>query len=157
MGFYYGRARGGPWSEDVRPLITPREYATLLARAMRMVTSRTPPESDTYCSPAALLSATSGLVEGLSRQVRRHPGDPATHRRLGIAHLYAGDCKPAVRHLQIAVNILLAQSTAGGSLRQTLCARLELALLLPVLLPLCLRLGKHETARRLVSDVLLAR
>jgi len=147
MGFYY---RSRPASQDDGQVITPREYTALVADAVSWVTS------DPYRG-AAEATTTSSLLERLSRRARRHPLDPTTHRRLGIAHLYAGNCKPAVRHLEIAVNILLAQATTRGCLRQTLCARLELALLLPVLLPLCLQLGKRETALRLVSDVLLAR
>ncbi len=144
MGFYYGSR---PASQD-DAVITPREYTALLADAVSSVTS------DIY-RDAAEATTTSTLLERLSQRARRYPRDPTTHRRLGIAHLYAGNCKPAVRHLEIAVNILLAQTTTRGCLQQTLCARLQLALLLPVLLPLCLQLGKRETARRLVNDVLL--
>jgi len=145
MGFYYGSR---PASQDDGAVITPREYTALLADAVCSVTS------DVY-RDAAAATTTSTLLERLSKRAQRYPRDPTTHRRLGIAHLYAGNCKPAVRHLEIAVNILFAQTTTSGCLQQTLCARLQLALLLPVLLPLCLQLGKRETARRLVNDVLL--
>jgi len=154
MGFYCGSR---PSAQEDGPVITPREYAALLASAISMVAPGALQQSDSYRRGAADAAAISGLLERLTRQARRHPGDPTTHRRLGIAYLFAGNYKPAVRHLEIAVNILFARATTSACLSHSLCARLELALLLPVLLPLCLQLGKREMARRLVNDVLLAR
>ncbi len=152
MGFYcQSRA-----SAHDGPVITPREYIGLLGGAASMVAAGALQGTDTYRPGVADAAATSILLDRLSLQARRYPGDPTTHRRLGIAHLAAGSCKPAVRHLQIAVNILYAKATTGGCLQQSLCARLELALLLPVLPPLCRQLGKRDTASRLVSHVLLA-
>lgn len=72
---------------------------------------------------------------------------------LAIAQLHAGNCKAAVRHLAIAVNILVAP-TSSECLRRTIHARVELALLLPILIPLCLRLGRRALGRRLVSALL---
>ena len=154
MGFYHGSKRRRPSSQDTGPVITPREYTALLAGALRAVVGRQ--ESDTCRPGVAEAGAAPGLLEGLSRRVRRQPDDPTGHRMLAIAHLYAGSRKPAVRHLEIAVNILLAQAATTRCLHRALCARLELALLVPVLVPLCLQLGKRETVRRLVRGVLLA-
>lgn len=53
------------------------------------------------------------------------------------------------------MNLLRRDTTSGACLQNTLCARLELALLLPVLVPLCMRLGRRQTAQRLVSEALL--
>ena len=72
---------------------------------------------------------------------------------LAIAELHAGNCERAVHHLAIAVNIFLTP-TASESLRQSLDARVELALLLPILMRLCLRRGRRATARRLLSALL---
>ncbi len=112
-------------------------------------------ESDTYRATPSKPGRSSVLLEALSRRARRHPGDPVVHRALGIAHLAAGNARPAVRHLGIAMNLLRRDTTSGACLQDTLCARLELALLLPVLVPLCMRLGRRQTARRLVMEALL--
>ena len=73
---------------------------------------------------------------------------------LAIAELHTGNCNAAIRHLAIAVNILLAPATRE-CLQQSLYARVELALLLPTLIRLYLRLGRRAPARRLVSALLL--
>jgi hypothetical protein len=153
MGFYYGSMRS-PLSGDAGPIITPREYILLLSGATRMVISCTPQSSDTCRLGVTGAVAISTLIEGLSRRLQHRPEDATTHRMLAIAELHAGNCKAAVRHLAIAVNILLAQTTKE-SLQQSLDARVELALLLPILIRLCLRLGRRATARRLVSALLL--
>jgi hypothetical protein len=155
MGFYCGSSRLKPSSQLIGPVITAREYTTLLASTQRMVIDRSPRESDTYRPWVAEAASASSLLEGLSRRVRRNPADPTGHRMLGIVHLASGNCKPAIRHLEIATNILLARIATKGCLHHTFTARLELALLLPILLPLYLRLGKQGTARRLLSEVLL--
>jgi len=153
MGFYFRSMRPRLSSEEIGPVITPREYTMLLAGAMRIVFPYSTPESDTY-RPGTLRAARSGgLIEGLSRRLQHHPDDAATHRKLAIAHLHSGNCKLAVRHLEIAVKTLLAQAPTG-CLQHSLCARVELALLLPVLIRLCRRLGTPATVRRLVSKVL---
>jgi hypothetical protein len=72
---------------------------------------------------------------------------------LAIAELHAGNCKVAVGHLATAVNILLAP-TSSECLRRTIHARVELALLLPIVIPLCVRLGRRALVRRLVSTLL---
>ncbi len=154
MGFYYGSARLHPSSEDSSMVITPREYTLLFGGATRAAISCGPQESDTARSRTARAAASPGLIEALSRCVRQRPEDPTPHRMLAIAHLAAGQCRPALRHLEIAVNMLLAQRTKG-CLRESLYARVELAVLLPVLIPLCVRLGKRATVRRLVSELLL--
>jgi hypothetical protein len=155
MGFYYGSRRLEPSSQGIGPVMTAREYTTLLASALRMVIDRSPRESDTYRPWVAEPASASSLLEGLSRRVRHNPADPTGHRMLGIVHLASGNGKPAIRHLEIATNILLARIATKSCLYHTFTARLELALLLPVLLPLCRRLGKRGTAHRLLREVLL--
>lgn len=154
MGFYYGSTRSRLSSENIGPMITPREYTSLFADAMRLMISRTPLESDIHRSALPGVAVTSGLIDGLSRQLRHRPDNPTIHRMLAIAHLHAGHYTPAIRHLTIAVNILLPRTTKSP-LQQGLRPRVELALLLPVLVSLCLRLGRRATAHRLVSKLLL--
>jgi hypothetical protein len=154
MGFYYGSTRARLSSADVGPIITPREYIGLFSAATRMAISCSPQDSDTRRSRPAGAVATSTHIKGLSRRLRDRPADATAHRMLAIAELHAGNHKVAVRHLTIAVNILLAPSTKG-CLRHSLYGRVELALLLPILIRLYLRLGKRATARRLVSALLL--
>jgi len=139
---------------DDCPVITSHEYTSLVAGAVRMVLPENL-ESETYRAGVVEGRPTLDSLEALSRRVERHPSDPRAHRMLGIAHLHAGNCREAVRHLQIAANILLEHATRPGCLSRTLCARMELALLLPVVIPLCLQLGRRDTARTLVSRVLL--
>jgi hypothetical protein len=151
MGFFHGSARP-PWG-DVGPIITSREYIRLLAGATRSVISCTPQDSDICRSGAPGAVALSSVIQGLSRRLHHRPEDATAHRMLGIAELQAGNRRAAVRHLAIAVNLLLAPTT-DGCLQRSLHARVELALLLPTLITLCLRLGRRTTARRLVTTLL---
>jgi hypothetical protein len=152
VGFYYGSTRLLS-SDDVAPAITPHEYIHVLSGTMRMVISSTPQGSDTCRSGAAGSVVLSSLTRGLRRRLHDRPEDATTHRMLAIAELHAGNCKAAVRHLAIAVDILLAP-TSGECLRRTMYARVELALLLPILIPLYVRLGRRRMARRLVRALL---
>lgn len=136
-------------------MVTPREFTRIVAGALCAVIGAG--DSDTYRPGVPDPGGVSATLERLSARVRRDPGDAAGHRLLAIAHLNAGNCKPAFRHLEIAANILLGLTVARGPLHSTLRARLELTLLVPILVPLYLRLGKSGTVRRLVSEVLLAR
>lgn len=154
MGSYHGSARRAFSSDDIGPIITPREYVRLLSGATRMVISATPQGSDTCRSSGAAALGISTLITGLRRRLQHRPLDGTTHRMLGIAELHAGNRETAVRHLAIAVGRLLAPSISQ-CLRQSLCARVELALLLPILMRLCLGLGRRATARRLVRAWLL--
>jgi hypothetical protein len=150
MGFYRRSAR-----LPTSAVITPREFTVLFAGALRMVLDSASEASDTYRPAVAKDRPSSVLLETLSRRARRHPDDPVVHRALGIAHLAAGNARSAARHLGIAMRLLRMENTTGACLQHTICARLGLALLLPVLVPLCMRLGRRETARRLVSEALL--
>jgi hypothetical protein len=153
MGFFYRSARRHLLSGDVPPTITPREYVRLLSDATRMVISCGPQISDTDRSRPGDAVAISMLIKGLRRQLHHRPADATTNRMLAIAELHAGNCKAAVRHLSAAVNILLAP-TSRECLHRSLHARVELSLLLPVVIPLCLRLGGRAPARRLLGVVL---
>ena len=154
MGFNFASRWRRSFASAGGPSITPHEYLSLVAGAGRTVLFE-PMESDTSRLDVVQEKApSSDPLETLVRRVQRDPSDPRAHRRLGIAHLEAGNCREAVRHLQIAVNLLLAQATGTDSLR-TVCARLELALLLPVVIPLCLKLGRRDTAQMLISRVLV--
>jgi hypothetical protein len=153
VGFYYGSTHRFLSADEVAPAITPREYVDVLSDATLMVISSTPQDSDTCRSGAASSVAMSTLVMGLHRRLRDRPVDATTYRMLAIAELHAGNCKAAVRHLAIAVKILLAPPS-HECLRRTMHARVELALLLPVLIPLCVRLSRRAMARRLVSALL---
>ena len=153
MGFHYGSPRRPLCADDIGLIITPREYIRLLSGATRTVISATPQGSDTCRSGAPPAVAISTLIKGLRRRLQHRPEDSTTHRMLAIAELHAGNGQTALRHLTIAVNRLLAP-TAGECLRQSLHARVELALLLPLLMRLCLRLGRRATARRLLRALL---
>ena len=132
MGFHYGSPRRPLCADDIGLIITPREYIRLLSGATRTVISATPQGSDTCRSGAPPAVAISTLIKGLRRRLQHRPEDSTTHRMLAIAELHAGNGQTALRHLTIAVNRLLAPTT-GECLRQSLHARVELALLLPLL------------------------
>jgi hypothetical protein len=154
VGFYYRPTVRESSAGDITPTITSREYVRLLSNATRMIIGTTPQCSDTYHPDVWDAAATSALVRGLRRQLRHRPVDATANRMLAIAELRAGNCKAALRHLGIAVNILLSPASRG-CFGDGLHARLELALLLPLLIPLSLQLGRRApTARRLVSTVL---
>jgi len=155
MGFYFASRSGSRVGTDAGPVITPQEYIALFVGAVHMVI---PEATESEASHADVTDArpTPSLGDTLSRQLQRQPSDPHAHRRLGIAHLQAGNDREAARHLQIAVNLLLAQATSRECAYRTFCARLELALLLPVVIPLCLQRGKRDSAEALVGRVLVS-
>ena len=154
MGFYYGSTRRPLSSDDIGPIITSREYIRLLSGAVQMVTSATLQGSDSFRASPGGTVAISSLVEGLRRQLRDRPQDGTAHRMLAIAELHAGNCERAIRHLAVAVKMLLSPSPSP-CLRRSLYTRVELALLLPILIRLCCRLGRRTTAHRLVGLLLL--
>ena len=153
VGFYYGLKHPSLSPGDFRPTITPREYIHLIADATRRVISSSPEGSDTFRAGAGSPVGISSLIEGLRRRLHDRPGDATTNRMLAIAELYAGTGRAAVHHLAISVNILLAPAR-NECARQNLYARVELALLLPILVSLSLRLGRPALARCLLSTVL---
>jgi hypothetical protein len=154
MGFYYRSARRRPSTHDDGFVVTPGEFTTIVSGALCAVIGTG--GSDTYRPGVADPAGVSARLANLSARLRRNPGDAEGHRMLGIAYLSVGSRKPAIRHLEIAINILQGLSVAGGSLHSTLRARLELTLLVPILVPLYLRLGKSGKVRRFLSEVLLA-
>jgi hypothetical protein len=156
VGFYYGLKHPSLSPGDVRPTITPREYIHLIADATRLVISSSPESSDTFRAGAGGPLGPveiSSLIKGLRRRLHERPRDATTNRMLAIAELHAGNGRAAVHHLAISVNILLAPAR-NECARQNLHARVELALLLPILVSLSLRLGRPALARCLLSAVL---
>ena len=152
MGFYYRSARRRPSTHGGGFVVTPREFTQIVASALCAVIGTA--DSDTYRPGVAARTGMSATLERLSARVRRCPDDVAGHRMLAIAHLNAGNCKPAVRHLEIAANLLLGLAAARTALHSTLRARLEFRLLVPILVPLYRRLGKSGTLQRLLNEIL---
>lgn len=152
MGFYCGveRFRNATVGRDA--VLTSREYAAAFGLAMRMVLD------DDGCSgssPRAENGAPSpprdGLVRALLRRVRRCPTDPTAHRLLGAALLDAGSTRAGVRHLGIALRLLLADADARSSLHGWLCARFEIGLVLIPLISMAARSGRPEFLRRVIG------
>ena len=154
MGFYYGSTRRSISSDDIGPIITPREYICLLSGAIQMVTSATPQDSDTFRASEAGTVAISSLLERLRSRLRDRPQDGTAHRMLAIAEFHAGNPDRAIHHLAVALKMRLSPSPSR-CLRQSLYARVELALLFPILIRLCCRPGRRARARRLVGLLLL--
>lgn len=157
MGFYYGREPLKTPAGGFSPVVTPREYSTLLACALRTVTERASRESDLLQSGGAwsMPGVPREDIRALSRLVRERPDDPGAHRILGLALLDAGQCAAGVRQLGTALNMLLREAAGSLSLHRMLCVRVEIAHLLLTLAPICTGSGKRELVRRLMAEVLL--
>jgi len=152
MGAYYGIERFKHATADFRPVITPREYASAFALATRTVLGG----DGHLCLSRGLqdgapLPPRDVIVRALICHVRRRPTDPTAHRRLGAALLDAGDARAGIRHLDIALRLLLADTARRESLHRALCARLEIGLVLIPLISMAARSGRPELLRRLVS------
>jgi hypothetical protein len=131
MGFYRGSERLHGASPDLDPVITPHEYTVLLCRAMRTVLGTLGAPSD--------------------------GGNAGAHRLLSTAGLEPGEVRAKLRHLKIALDRLLDDAASGGSLNQTLCAQLEIALLLVLLVPISARLGRPDLVWRVMTKMQLLR
>jgi hypothetical protein len=151
MGFFHGGAGLGP-SPHENLVVTPREFTGLVASTLRSVVGMA--DSDTY-QPGVTDRAAASTPEKLSARVRAHPEDAAAHRMLAMAHLSAGNARPAGRHLVLSADLLLRQCAGAPTLRATLRSHLELKLLGVILVPYYSRLGKARVVYRLLMEVLL--
>ncbi|HEV8573808.1 MAG TPA: hypothetical protein VGR43_03780 [Dehalococcoidia bacterium] len=153
MGFYHGSWRRSLSSEDVSPNITPREYVLLFADAMQTIIRRSLQDLEAHgLDPSE--AEVSARIDALSRRLRHRPDDSLTHRMMAIAQAQGGNSSRAIRHFEIAINILVTKATSGCT-RESLCARMELARLLPALAPLSRQRGRRQVGRRLLDAVLL--
>lgn len=149
MGSYFGIERFRNATVDFRPVITPHEYSSAFWQATRLlVGSEERPVTPPASGPTPLRSV---FLRTLMGSVRRRPDDPAAHRRLGVALLEAGNTRAGARHLGIALRLLLADPAARESLHGTLCARLEIGLLLVPLIPIAARSRRPYLVRRLLQ------
>jgi hypothetical protein len=131
MGFYYGVERFRRAGVGFDPVLTPREYAAAVAQAMRLVLRGEGDPDPSRGTPNGSSSPFStGVVQAFVGRVRQCPTDAQAHRLLGAALLDAGSPRAGVRHLGIALRLLLADASARGSLHGSLCARLQIGLLL---------------------------
>jgi hypothetical protein len=151
LGFYFGCPSG---TEHLEPVITPREYAGILDSAMRAVVASAAARSDAHAAdvddPERWPHAT---IQALSKLVQEQPANAIAHRRLGVAYLCGGDDKAGLEHMKIALRIF--HHEAGRlSLHQRLCARLEAALTILALVPVCARSDRRKAVRRLVGRLL---
>jgi hypothetical protein len=154
LGFYYGAHRPS-FTDHLDPVITPREYAGILASALRAVAETGTARSD--ACPIEARDPTRRPREGipsLSRLVEEQPGNASARRLLGVAYLDGGDDEVGLAHLEIALTILRHEAGRCVSLHQTLCARLEAALTGLALVPIRARCGTREAVRRLVGRLL---
>ena len=142
MGFYHGVERFKKATDGVDPVLTPREYISAFARAIEAVLAG---DGENGAPPSR-----DGLVKALTCRVRRHPTDPTAHRLLGAALLDAGSTRAGVRHLGIALRLLLVDVDAPESLHGALCARLEIGLLLTPLISIAVRAGRPALLRRML-------
>lgn len=140
MGFYRGVERFRNATAGRDPVLTSREYVAAFGLAMRVVLEDDAPPS-----------TRDGFIEALHCRVRRSPTDPTAHRLLGAALLDAGRTRAGVRHLGIALRLLLAGADARSSLHDSLCARFEIGLVLIPLISMAARSGRAELLKRVIS------
>jgi hypothetical protein len=142
-------------SEQMHPVITPREYVFVLGIALEDVARGPVGRGRGYQHGAACLAAGQPelAVEAFRRFLRRHPRDPFGHRMLGLAYLGAGQFKQGFAHLVLALKFLTTHG-AHGELSIPLCEglrfQLEAGMVRLLLLPLCMRLGLHASAAQLI-------
>ncbi len=156
MGYYLGSHRVGLMG-TLGPILTPREYLSVLAQAARCVI-QSPERLPVECQRGMAHLAggrTSAALSAFSTVLRRLPRDPTVHRMVGIAHLSAGHVGAGLGHLALALEIRRHETRASVSLYEALCTQLELALLRLVLLPLYARAGQRDAVKRLTVESLL--
>lgn len=149
MGFYYGAGRLKRASVDFGPVVTPREYIA----AFRAATGAVLGGDALPCRDSNAVTSLSSpvFVQALLCRVRRCPADATAHRFLGVALLDAGSARAGVRHLGIALRLLLADVEARTSLYGSLSARLEIGLLCVPLVSVASRAGRPALLRRLLG------
>jgi hypothetical protein len=147
MGFYYGAERFRNATGDSRPVMTLQEYSSAFQLAMSTVLG----SGERSHSTLNLASSSSSdvFVRALVNGVRRSPTNPTLHRLLGAALLNDGNIRASTRHLGMALRLLLAD--ARGSLEGSLCARLEIRLLLIPLISIVARSGRPALLSRMIA------
>src|SRR5260370_28839692 len=108
MGLYLGRGRAGEPTDDPSPVVTPREYVSLLSNAIESVLQTPAKGCDSYERGVAHLASgrPNAAVHAFASFVRLYPDDPVGHRMLGLAHLAAGHFLTRVKHRSRACEIL---------------------------------------------------
>ena len=156
MGFYLGRRRAGDPTDDPSPVVTPREYVSLLSNAIESVLQTPAKGCDSYERGVAHLASgrPNAAVHAFASFVRLYPDDPVGHRMLGIAHLAAGHFVTGFKHLVLALKILRREVRLPIPLHETVRLQLEAGLVRLVLLPLCGRLGQRAAMSRLMFESL---
>lgn len=152
MGFYYGGRLFRKATVGLDPVLTPHEYTSAFERAMRVVLGGEAPADPSPATLNGVPPPSSGvMVHALTRRVRRCPTDPTAHRHLGAALLHGGSRGAGVRHLGIALRLLLADAGARESLHGSLRVRLEIGLVLVPLIPIAAGSGRPALLRRVIS------
>lgn len=152
MGFYYGAERFRKATANFGPVLTPHEYTSTFALARQEIVGGVPPYCESSDRPDGLPRRRCDVfVQAFIGRVRRSPNDPTAHRLLGAALLDAGSARAGVRHLGIALRLLLAGADRRPSLHSSLCARFEIALVLIPLIPVAARSGRPALVRRIIS------
>ncbi len=154
MGFHLRRHLTGDPTDDSSPVVTPREYVSLLSHAVESVRQTSVRRRDTYvCGVAHLASGQpNSAVHSFGSFVRLYPDDPLGHRMLGLAHLAAGHFVPGFRHLVLALKILRREVRSPHSLRESLRLQLEAGLVRVFLFSLCARLDQRAAMNRLMLE-----
>lgn len=151
MGLHFRRTPRA--LRELSASITWCEYISALSAATAPGDSfqaRVHPDGPVRPRPAnGLRAAETGL---LCEQVRRRPEDETAHRLLGLAHLAHGQVGPAVRHLEIALQLVRRHLRRTVGLADALQRQCEAATLRLVLLRLHMRLGGESRASSLAQE-----
>ena len=153
MGFYLHSRQ----KDDLNPVLTPREYVSLLGNAIERVVQAPVRSCDTYKRGMAEFAAgrSSSAVEAFDRFVHRYPEDPVGHRMLGLAHVGVGHFKLGLAHLILALKILKRDVSAPTPVDESLRLQLEAGLIRLLLLPVCMRLGLRGSVNWLIAEGLV--
>lgn len=149
MGSYYGVARFENALHDCRSVLTWREYTAIFREASCSVAAL--PDDAQSGRSGEMSSPRRTVIEWLMCRVRQCPTDATAHRLLGAALLGSGGDGAGVRHLGIALRLLLADLDERASLYDVLCTRLDIAWLLVPLVSVAARSGRTQLVRRLMS------
>jgi hypothetical protein len=154
MGFHLARRPTGDPTDNLIPVVTPREYSALLFSAIESVLQTPARTCDSYKRGVAHLVSgrPNSAVHAFSSFVRLYPDDPTGHRMLGLAHLAAGHFVAGFGHLVLAWKILRRDARSPGPLRKSVRLQLEAALVRLFLLPLYGRLGQRAAINRLMFE-----
>lgn len=154
MGYYFRCDRDRGLTGDLCPTITAGEYVSAFSSVIRILagSSERRRHRDQEGLRSLRVASVNHAARVLSDLVLRDPNDQSAHRLLGIARLCQGNLMAAVKHLEIALGLLRREAAIRVNLCDTLRVQCEASLLRLVLVPLYIKVGRHEAAHSLLKE-----